>query len=195
VTNLTRRQAIRGAATLVGGALAAGQLTPFLSRVARAADESAEPVFFDESQFELLGRIADVMIPETDTPGATGAGVDYFIDLMLDEWASPERQVRFRLGIDALGNALQEDGTAFVDAPADVQLARLRSLDAQAFEPAAGNSFYQEFKRMVLFAYYSSEAGATLELQYEALIPEYKACEPLKDIGRAWFWVGFSHGL
>ena len=195
MTRLTRRQAIQGAATLVGGALAAGQLTPFLGRVARAADESAEPVFFDETQFELLGRIADVMIPETDTPGATGAGVDYFIDLMLEEWASHERQTRFRLGIEALRNALQEDGTAFVDAPADVQLARLHALDAQAFEPTAGHSFYREFKRMLLFAYYSSEAGATLELQYEALIPDYKACEPIDDIGRAWFWLGFSHGL
>ena len=192
---LTRRKALKGAASLLGGTVAVTQLGALMSRAASAAVAGEAPEFFDENRFALVERVVDLVIPATDTPGAHDVGVHYFIDLMLEEWASHERQTRFRLGIEALGNALQEDGTAFVDAPADVQLARLRALGAQAFEPTAGHSFYREFKRMLLFAYYSSEAGATLELQYEPLIPDYKACEPIDDIGRAWFWLGFSHGL
>jgi hypothetical protein len=75
------------------------------------------------------------------------------------------------------------------------QLELLRTIDEEAFAADAPDTFFREFKRMVLFAYYSSEAGATVELQYEPLIPEYKACVPIEDIGRAWFWLGFSHGL
>ncbi len=55
--------------------------------------------------------------------------------------------------------------------------------------------FFREFKQLALFGYYSSEPGATIELQYELLTPEYKACAPIEDIGRAWFWSNFRHGL
>ena len=68
-------------------------------------------------------------------------------------------------------------------------------MDEAAFADDAGDDFFREFKRLALFGYYSSEAGATVELQYEALTPEYKACVPIEDIGRAWFWMGFRHGI
>ena len=197
MTGLTRRQAIQGAATLVGGALVSSQLTPFLARVARAADESTDPVFLDEGAFELVEHIVDVMIPETDTPGAVSAGVHYFVDLMLDEWAAPERQARYRSGLEELEVQLRgSDGTAFVDVSPEQRLERLQALDREAFGEGDDDLFYREFKHLVLFGYYSSEPGATLELQYERLIPDYKACESIDDLGgRAWFWANFSHGL
>lgn len=191
-TKLTRRQAIRGAASVVGGTIAAAQLAPFMSRVAHAQNAGAAPRFLDEDQFALVESIVDVLIPETDTPGALGAGVHYFLDLMLTEWASPERQARFRAGMSDLEARL---GADFVAAPADEQLARLAAVDEAAHAEDAGDDFFREFKRIALFGYYSSEAGATIELQYEALTPEYKACVPIDDIGRAWFWMGFRHGL
>ena len=191
-TLITRRQAIRGAASVVGGTIAAAQMTTFMSRVATAADERAAPRHFGENQFALIESIVDVMIPETDTPGAVAAGVHYFIDLMMAEWASPERQARFDAGIDDLQTRLGED---FVAASVSAQLDRLRGIDVAAHAADGADDFFREFKRLALFGYYSSEAGATIELQYEALTPEYKACVPIDDIGRAWFWLGFRHGI
>jgi hypothetical protein len=193
---VTRRRALQGAASLIGGTIAASQLGPFMNRAVAAAEAGSAPVFFDEAQFALLERIVDVMIPETDTPGAQAAGVHHFIDLMLAEWASPERQARYVDGMRDIGARLQDEGgTAFVSASPDRQLELLRTLDAAAFEDSDEDVFFVELKRMVLFGYYSSEPGATVELQYEPLIPDYKACVPIEDIGRAWFWLGFSHGL
>ena len=194
---ITRRRAIQGAASLVGGAIAAAQVGPFMSRAAVAAAADAAPEFLDAADFALVERLVDVMIPETDTPGAVDAGVHYFIDLMLAEWATPGRQARFRQGLRQLADRLRSPaGEAFVETGPDVQFELLRALDAAAFAEDADGDFYREFKRLVLFGYYSSEAGATLELQYEALQPDYKACEPLEDVGgRAWYWQGFSHGL
>ena len=194
--SISRRSAIKGAATLVGGALGASAVGPFLARAAAAADEQAAPLFFDDRQFELLGQVVDLVIPETDTPGALAAGVHYFIDLMMAEWASAERQNRYVEGLHAIdARALSGGVGKFVDMAPGEQLELLRTIDEEAFAADAPDTFFREFKRMVLFAYYSSEAGATVELQYEPLIPEYKACVPIEDIGRAWFWLGFSHGL
>lgn len=193
---LTRRQAIQGAASLVGGTIATTQIGMVLSRAAIAAEEDAPPVFFDNDQFALLERVVDVMIPETDTPGAHSVGVHYFLDLMLEEWASPNRQARYVQGLQSMGNRLDEiGGEDYLSASTTAQLNALSTLDAGAFADDSGDAFFREFKKLVLFCYYSSEAGATVELQYEALTPDYKACVPIDDIGRAWFWLGFSHGL
>ena len=188
---INRRQALKGAASVVGGTIAAAQMTTFMSRVVFAADEGAAPQFFSEDQFALVERIVDVMIPETDTPGAIDAGVHYFIDLMMAEWASPERKTRFSAGVDELDDRLGDD---FVTASSSDQLRRLQLVDNEA-HAGEGDDFFREFKRLALFGFYSSEQGATVELQYEALTPEYKACVPIDDIGRAWFWMGFRHGL
>ena len=197
---LTRRKAIQGAVSLLGGTIAAGQLGALASRAASAAAADQPPAFFDQDQFALVERIVDVMIPETDTPGAHSVGVHHFIDLMMSEWASPERQARYADGLAALAGELQgPGGESFVDLPAARQLESLRTVDAAAFaENSAdnpGGDFFREFKSMTLFAYYSSEAGATEELQFEALPGPYRPCMTTDDDTRAWFHMTFRHGL
>lgn len=193
---LTRRKAILGAASLVGGTFAAGQLGTVLSRAAAAAAADEAPAFFDQDQFALLERIVDVMIPETDTPGARAVGVHHFIDMMLAKWASPERQARYVLGLERLDADVERSGgERFVDLPPARQLEVLRTVDAAAFADDAGDAFFVELKRMVLFSYYSSEVGATRELQYEPLTGPYRPCMPVDDDVRAWFHLGFRYGL
>ena len=195
-TSITRRKALQGAASLLGGTIAAAHLGTFMSRAAVAATENPAPQFFNQDHFQLVERIVDIMIPETETPGAHAAGVHHFIDLMLSEWASPARQARYVSGLDDLQQQLRDiAGQDFVSTSPEQQLAALRTIDEQAFADDASDTFFQEFKKLVLFGYYSSESGATVELQYEALTPDYKACVPIDDIGRAWFWLGFSYGL
>ena len=193
---ITRRKAIQGAASLVGGTIAAAQLGILMSRPAIAAAENSAPLFFDQDQFSLVERIVDVMIPETDTPGAHAAGVHHFIDQMLAAWASPERQARYVQGLHDLDMRLRgAGGEKFVSSSSARQLELLSAVDQEAYADGARDTFFLEFKKLVLFGYYSSEAGATVELQYEPMTADYKACVPIEDIGRAWFWLGFSHGL
>ena len=58
---LTRRNALKGAASLIGGTLAAAQLGGFLSRAAQAAADERAPLFFDTDQFALLERAVDIV--------------------------------------------------------------------------------------------------------------------------------------
>lgn len=193
---LTRREAIKRAASLLGGSIAATQLTGFVARAASAAQAGEPPAFFDEDQFALIERIADVMIPETDTPGAHAVGVHHFVDLMLSEWASAERQARYVDGLGTLDVELRGPaGEPFISLDPGQQLEALRALDAAAFAENADIPFYVELKKMLLFAYYSSETGATEELRYERLPGLYQPCLTVDDETRAWFHLGFNYGL
>ena len=194
---VTRRRALQAAASLLGGTLAGPELAAFLGSTAYAATDDASPAFFDQDQFAVLERAVDIIIPETETPGAVAAGVHRLIDRMLSEWASPARQARYVAGLRSLDTRMQAtDLPDFLSASREQQIALLETLDEEAFAAGGTNTFFAEFKKLVIFGYYSSEPGATLELQYEPLTPQYKACVPIEDIGgRAWFWLGFSHGL
>lgn len=194
-TLLTRRAAIRHAVTLLGGTLTVAQLGLLTESVAAMTEDSA-PRFLSEEQFLVLRRIVDLIIPETDTPGALGANVHHFVDLMLAEWASPARQARYVAGLDDIDKRARGSGaTGFSASSVTRQAELLRTLDKEAFADRSANSFFGELKKMVVFAYYSSEVGATVELRYQRIPVDYLPCVPMEDIDRAWFWNGYSYEL
>ncbi len=191
---LTRRTAIKRLGALIGCTMTASQLS-LLATNAAAADHS-DPSFFDEEQYAMLTRIADLIIPETDTPGALGVGAHRFIDMMFAEWASAERQADWIEGlaeIDARARGIGMD--SFIEGTAEEQLELLRTLDKEYFEGGSQPTFFSGLKLMVVFAYYNSEIGATVELQYQPMPGDYRPCVPLAEIGRGWFWNGYSYGL
>ena len=193
---LTRRKVLQGAASLIGGTVALAQLGPLASRAAAAATENAAPVFFDQDQFSVIEIIVDLIIPETDTPGAITAGVHHFIDLMLAEWASPERQSRYVQGLQDIELRAREAGEeSFTTNSPEQQMQLLQALDREAHVEGAPNTFFREFKKLVLFGYYSSEAGATIELKFDPIPGDYQPCVPIDDPAQAWFWLGYSYGL
>ena len=195
-TVMTRRKALQGAASLIGGTIAVAQLGTLASRAALAQAESSPPQFFDQAQFSLVERAVDLIIPETDTPGAHVAGVHHFIDLMLAEWASPVRRARYRQGLQSIDARARADaGGDFVSIPAAEQLSVLQALDQEAHVAGTLDTFFRDFKKLVLFAYYTSEAGATEELRFDPIPGDYEPCVPIEDPQRAWFWLGYGYGL
>lgn len=194
-TRMTRRAAIKRAVALVGGTLTASQLSVFSDTFAAVTDESP-PKFLNKNHFAILSRIADLVIPETETPGALAARVPHFIDMMLADWASPQRQARYVAGLDNLDSLASDAGaSSFLTGTTKQQMALLLELDKETFAGNADNTFFGELKKMVLFAYYSSEAGATLELRFARIPVNYEPCVPLSEDDRAWFWSHYNHGL
>ncbi len=194
VSKLTRRAAIKRLGALVGCTLTASQLS-LLATNAAAADHS-DPSFFDEEQFTMLTRIADLIIPETVTPGALGVGAHHFIDMMFAEWASSERQETWKEGLAGIDARAKEAGMdSFNAGTPQQQIGFLRALDHEYFEQGYVPTFFSGLKQMVLFAYYNSEAGATVELRYQAVPGDFVPCMPYSEGDAAWFWNGYSYGL
>src|SRR5438093_13355772 len=91
-----------------GGALAlpllAGLPAERLDALGRAAHRRARAraggfTVLDPHQAETVATIAEMIIPETDTPGARAAHVPEFIDLMLAEWFADDDRARFLSGL------------------------------------------------------------------------------------------------
>lgn len=192
---MTRRAAIRNVVMLLGGAIPAVQLGLLETALATTGIESKSR-FLSPGQLTMLERIADLIIPETDTPGAVSAGTHRFIDVMLAEWASPETQQEFVGGFANIDQRATDLGTRdFLDGNAEQQAEVVRLLDEEAFADGAPQTFFRRLKKLVLFAYFSSEPGATQALRFDPFPGDYQPCLPLGDDDRAFFWLGYSYDL
>lgn len=192
---LTRRMAIRNAVLLLGGAASAAQLGA-LESVFAADEIESKPRFLSNDQLALLERVVDLIIPETDTPGASSAGVHHFIDVMLAGWASSDTQAEFVAGFADIDRRAADSGMPdFVQGRPEQQFAVLQQIDREAFAEGANDGFFRRLKKLVLFSYFSSEPGATKALRFDRVPGRYDPCLPLEGDGRAWFWLGYSYEL
>jgi gluconate 2-dehydrogenase gamma chain len=180
-----RRDVLLGAIALVGGSA---------SLFGCGREETAVPelhrggsTFFAEDQMRLVGRIADIIIPETDTPGAVGAGVDTFFDTLMAGWASEATRSRFvALLRDIDARATARHGAGFVDCDPQQQERLIAEIDADSFRGNAGLPDFRDFRNLIIAGYYTSEVGASVELRFELVPGRYLPCVPLAEIGRAW---------
>jgi Gluconate 2-dehydrogenase subunit 3 len=125
------------------------------------------PKALDAHQNETVIALSELIIPETDTPGAKAVLVNRFVDAVLDD--SDEADARmFRRGlawIDARSTELF--GVEFVKATPDQQTALLTIVSSErnkALEDQAGVEFFQAMKALTIVGYYTSEVGMREEL-------------------------------
>ena len=184
-----RREALRRAALLLGGVLSAPAIAGVLAGCdSRSADGTWRAL--TSEQGKLVATIAEHIIPETDTPGARGAGVHVFIDRMLAGHYGDEDRKRVLDGLVELDErARRECGNAFMRCAANEQRALLTRVDEEAFAPPAGRRevpWFRTIKELTVLGYYTSEAGATQELRHVAVPERFDGCVPLTEIGRTW---------
>lgn len=188
---MQRRDVLRLLAT--GTAL---QLAPprwlLVARKARAMlAESPSLRTLNARQHATVKAIADLLIPRTDTPGASDVGVSDFIDLILTEGYEAAERDHFLGGLAAVDSRTRDlFGKDFVECSPEQQKEMLIELGAKMIEdspPAATRrsfvgpvppppNFYADFRRLTLTAYYTSEAGDTKELQFEIIPGDYHGC-------------------
>jgi hypothetical protein len=187
-----RREALRRAATLLGGALSAPAIAGVLAGCDSrgAADGTWRPRALTTEQGELVATIAEHIIPETDTPGARAAGVHIFIDKMLAEHYPPEERQRVLDGLaDVDARARRDCGRAFLECGAEEQRAVLGRIDQEAFAALPGRRevpYFRTLKELTVLGYYTSEIGATQELRHVAVPDRFEGCVPFTQIGRTW---------
>lgn len=190
--NINRRQALRRVGALLGGALSAPTVAGVLSGCQRVSGPNWAPETLSSEQNEMIVRMSDIIIPETDTPGAKAANVNRFIDAMLTGSYLPKDRDRFLSGLDdANARCRDEYGNAFVDCTDEEQVALVGELDDETFGPDAdvdreNPPFFRMMKELVIYGYYTSEIGATQELKTNLVPGYYDGDVPYEKIGRAW---------
>lgn len=137
-SSITRREALRRTAVLLGAAISGPTVAGVLAGCGRGAPRARSLEVLSADEHRLVGVIAEHIIPETDTPGALGVGVPEFIDEMLADYFTEAERTRFVAGLTELdGRAMRAHGDHFVDCAPEQQLALLDELDREAFAPLA----------------------------------------------------------
>ena len=91
--------------------IAVGRRANALAESRRSDTRGFSPRALTPAQYEIVVQAAERIIPRTDTPGATDAGVADFIDVMLADWYGAAERDRFTTGLselDARARAMHE---------------------------------------------------------------------------------------
>ena len=138
------------------------------------------PLFFSTEHFQLIEHIAEMIIPEDDTPGAKQAGVAEFIDFMVanrvpvtgsrDVRATEdaiemgnEAQAAFLLGIGWINaHSRSELGHPFMECTPEEQNRLLEELAyKEKFKPTTevGRDFFRMMRDYTVVGYYTTKIG------------------------------------
>jgi hypothetical protein len=170
----TRRKAL---VTLVAGSASAALAQRVTDRVVDHREHEHEassdtqpskpqqtPSFFEGRDYKTLVRLTDLIIPRTDTPGASDVGVPWRIDQAVSR--KPELQPLYRQGLAYLNSAAQKNGKSeFLALPEDGQIAVLTSLSKSEAGPE--RDFFESAKALTIEWYYNSQEGLVQELGFK----------------------------
>lgn len=207
---MNRRDAVKRVAILMGGALSASTLSVMLDSC-NNGDQKGKGKDFTEDEKKMVSRMADVIIPRTDTPGAVDAGVPAFIVMMMQECYPQEDQKQFHDGLAAFDKWSDDQyGDPFLQLAAEEQEMAVSDLDKQilgkdkdTLEPSTGEShrqglagrkdqldndlnFYRKLKELTLLGFFTSKPGATETLRYVQVPGRYDGCMPYEEGDKAW---------
>ena len=142
-----------------------------------------QPLFFTPAEYALVERLAALIIPTDDTPGADEAGVAEFIDLMTSR--DPDLQRGFRSGVLWLNaHSAKANAKPFLALAPLQQTALLEPLAYKKKFRAGeepGREFFNLIREYTIMGFYTSEIGLK-ELDFPGLrfYAESPAC-PHKD--------------
>jgi hypothetical protein len=190
---LNRREALRWLGASAIGAAASPlwvqELTALARTQARAQTAAARmaadkwtPAVFTARQNDAVVALTELIIPETDTPGAKVAMVNRFIDKVLVD-AAPAQRDAFLGGLAWIDErSRSEFGTAIEAASVQQQtalLTRLADEENDAAGDTAGVEFFHAIKSMTITGYYSSEIGLRQELGDDGrlMLTEFHGCD------------------
>lgn len=190
---VSRRGVLRGlAAGAAGTAVSTGWAEALMALARDVSHDPAvhaamtvqdwAPKVLTPRQNDTVIVLTELIIPETDTPGARGALVNRFVDSVL-QGAEPAVRESFLTGlawVDTRSRALfQRD---FVDAAPDQQtdlLTRLSAEESPPKEEKIGLDFFRTIKAMTIDGYYTTEIGLRQELgdSGQLFLLQFGGCE------------------
>lgn len=181
---MDRREVMRGLAVMFGAEL----MLPIRAAIAQGVDpvNLTGATLFEGSMHEETAALVDIIIPETDSPGAREAGVADFIEFMLQEWYPAKDREKFLRGMTSLREyCLQQYQQVFSALEPDDQVRVIAALqDGQAGNFDDGSrEFFTHAKQLTIFGYYTSEIGMTVERRYLPVPGSYDGAYPYDKVG------------
>lgn len=117
-----------------------------------------------EHQNQTVAALSEVIIPETETPGARSAGVYEFIDAVIAD-AEPDLRKKFLHGLSWIDEqARRVHAVDFIALTNEQQTALLTPLSESDRRDDEGVDFFKAMKSLTITGYYTSRAGMRDEI-------------------------------
>ncbi|MEM7419010.1 MAG: gluconate 2-dehydrogenase subunit 3 family protein [Pseudomonadota bacterium] len=189
-----------GTAMFAGSAFAYNDLTPV----------PLSATLFSENDVTLFNEMAEVIIPQTDTPGAKAANVGETMAVLITDCYTPLLQKTFQNGIKTIEKLCQTRyGKAFLQLDAQQRETLFTELDVEAKAANLANGVWQGvetgkpsqwepgtdeptphyftlLKQLTLYCFFTSQVGATKVLRYVSIPGKYDGALPYKKGDKAW---------
>ncbi|WP_158638088.1 gluconate 2-dehydrogenase subunit 3 family protein [Shewanella donghaensis] len=177
---MDRRQFLINLSVLIGTSVTS--LNTAAIEAALTFDSKTIQPMFKVLQRNTIKAIADIIIPQTDTPSASAANVHLYVDHYVHQFMEAPLRQRFIQQLDLLCN----DSPSFLQHSANEKLALVQNLDDHMYAANEQSLFYKQLKQLIVIGYYTSEVGATQALNFDPIPGPYQEMK-LKDVGRVWF--------
>jgi glucoside 3-dehydrogenase (cytochrome c) hitch-hiker subunit len=150
-----------------------------------------------EKNRPLIASLANTIIPETESPGASSVNVGDFIIKMLNNCTPRNTLNNFLQGLDSIENFCYANYyTSFANCTAEQKLEVLNKFEnkqkrrggivGKIQKKILGNSFISILKEYTIKGYCTSKLGATQGLAYNSIPGKYIGCLNLKKNQKAW---------
>lgn len=177
---MNRRDAIKQTGLILGTAVSASVISGVLQGCRPTYTLDWEPAFLSAEEANLVGEIAETILPETETAGAKTLHLDEFIDLMLHEAFTSEEQQAFTEGLAALTQkCVEATGKSLLDNTPEERLQFLTTEEERLLdEPptSAGKPALLILKELTLVGYFTSEYVGTEVLNFKPVPGHYYGC-------------------
>ncbi|APU69631.1 MULTISPECIES: gluconate 2-dehydrogenase subunit 3 family protein [Christiangramia] len=207
---MDRRKALKNIGLGAGIFIVGPSTLSLLQSCKNEPDYEWQPVFLSASHGFALKRILDVIIPKTDTPGASDLNIAQFIDSYMDVVADLDRRDHFVKSSEAFSAAFKneydkahEDGTdedfenivkKYLKAtPAEKEEYAKRNTETQdmqeqesemPMDPDAGALAYlTSVREMAIWAWKNSEVIGEEVMWYDPVPGQYIPCGPVEELG------------
>ena len=161
------------------------ELLAWSERVRESSRSPGTPALLTPPRARAMAALAEVIIPATDTPGASEAGVTEFVAALVVGWLDDDVRDLFLEGLDTVDPAARERfGADFADCAPQQQIRLVADLDAEVTrlreDPGASASrhFFHHVKRFTITAYFTSEVGLAA-LGHRTSFRTFEGCVPL----------------
>ena len=178
----------------MGWGLGAVATTPAISSLFQSCQTAPSwtPKFFAASQWNMINELMELIIPETDIPGAKSLKLAAFSDAYIDAVLNEDRQKGIRNSADAfVAQTLKSTGKSSIDAVSveelDGQLSKyLKGKTPEGEEQAS--KFARQLRSFTIRAFKTNEYIGENVMAYAPIPGQQKGCVDLMEAtgGKAW---------
>lgn len=180
IRSMNRRTALKRFA--LTGAIA--MFLPSCVRDAKKVSSALENLDITADDEELLGEIAETLIPATDKPGAREVGAHAFAFIMVNDCLPPQKKEIFMAGLRAFNEKAPVPGKGeFMNVSKEDKIETLKNLGKEeASAESSLKEFYDIARGYIIQGYTTSQYFMT-EVKLHKLVPGpiYKGCVPLPE--------------